>query len=393
MARGSILSRRLKDGSTVHLIKYRTRDGRQVKRTVGPSLREAERALNEALSDVDGGKAPARPSRETFSSYVDRWLHEHGTRIEPGTLRAYKVDVERRLKPRFGHVRLDAITTDDVRAFVADLAAEGKLAPKTINNTLVTLRVALGHAVEDKLLPTNPASSVGRRDRIKLPAPHREMDFLRLEEIPAYLAACAPNYRPLAEVLLGAGLRIGEALALTWCDVDWRSGALVVTRSSKREGTGSTKGDRNRRVEIGPRLLAALADRRAAQAEHHADDDGQRLMFPGRGGGHADRSHVSLEWHRAALKSAGLRQTIRLHDLRHSAAASWLGAGLPMIYVQRQLGHASITTTIELYGHLEEGSCGTRHAGPRKPYGAPRKAVPIWYHAPHSASQSSTPEK
>jgi integrase len=45
---------------------------------------------------------------------------------------------------------------------------------------------------------------------------------------------------------------------------------------------------------------------------------------------------------------------LRLHDLRHSAAASWLAAGLPLIYVQRQLGHASITTTEMQYGHLEQ---------------------------------------
>jgi integrase len=45
---------------------------------------------------------------------------------------------------------------------------------------------------------------------------------------------------------------------------------------------------------------------------------------------------------------------LRLHDLRHTAAASWLTAGLQLIYVQRQLGHASITTTQQVYGHLEE---------------------------------------
>ena len=55
-----------------------------------------------------------------------------------------------------------------------------------------------------------------------------------------------------------------------------------------------------------------------------------------------------------ALEDAGLRRTLRLHDLRHTAAASWLAAGLPLILVQHQLGHASITTTQQVYGHLEE---------------------------------------
>ena len=54
------------------------------------------------------------------------------------------------------------------------------------------------------------------------------------------------------------------------------------------------------------------------------------------------------------IASPGLRESLRLHDLRHTAAASWLAAGLPLIYVQRQLGHASITTTERQYGHLEK---------------------------------------
>jgi integrase len=179
------------------------------------------------------------------------------------------------------------------------------------------------------------------------------MDYLRLEEIPAYLDACWQAYRPLAEVLLGTGLRTSEALALEWGDVDWRSSAVVAVRARKRNMTGSTKGDRARRVEIGPRLLGVLADRRAARAEHSLGDDGGSLVFPGQRG-YLDRSYVSRTWHREALKGAGLRQTVRLHDLRHSAAAGWLAAGLPMIYVQRQLGHSNIGTTIDLYGHLEE---------------------------------------
>jgi len=58
------------------------------------------------------------------------------------------------------------------------------------------------------------------------------------------------------------------------------------------------------------------------------------------------------DWHEAALVDAGLRD-MPLHALRHSAAAAWLATGHPLIFVQRQLGHRSITTTEEHYGHLE----------------------------------------
>jgi integrase len=66
-----------------------------------------------------------------------------------------------------------------------------------------------------------------------------------------------------------------------------------------------------------------------------------------------DRSTISRDWHKQALEDAGLRD-MPLHSLRHTAAASWLLAGQPLIYVQRQLGHSSITITERYYGHLEQ---------------------------------------
>ena len=61
---------------------------------------------------------------------------------------------------------------------------------------------------------------------------------------------------------------------------------------------------------------------------------------------------MTRSWHKAALQDAGLRD-MPLHSLRHTAAAAWLTTGKPLMYVQRQLGHASITTTEHCYGHLE----------------------------------------
>ena len=78
----------------------------------------------------------------------------------------------------------------------------------------------------------------------------------------------------------------------------------------------------------------------------HAEEDGLIVRKPAatrRGGRNKD-----------ALQAAGLRTSVRLHDLRHTAAASWLAVGLPMLYVQHQLGHSSIVTTQQQYGHLEE---------------------------------------
>jgi len=79
-----------------------------------------------------------------------------------------------------------------------------------------------------------------------------------------------------------------------------------------------------------------------------------RGRYPSGGGlGPIDRNTVSRDWHKEALRDAGLRD-MPLHSLRHTAAAAWLSTGRPLMFVQRQLGHAQITTTERRYGHLEE---------------------------------------
>src|SRR6185312_951721 len=116
----------------------------------------------------------------------------------------------------------------------------------------------------------------------------------------------------------------------------------------------STKGDRYRSVEFGPRIEGILRDLRANRTEHRLADPAASRVFLGPKGAALNRSDISRDEHKAALRRAGLRASLRLHDLRHSAAASWLAVGLPLIYVQRQLGHSSITTTEQQYGHLEK---------------------------------------
>jgi integrase len=96
---------------------------------------------------------------------------------------------------------------------VAVVARALASSPRQLQRALVVLRLFLGHLREDGVIATNPAATApGAGERIKLPAEHREMDYLRLDEIPLYLDAASETYRPLAEVLIACGLRISEAI-------------------------------------------------------------------------------------------------------------------------------------------------------------------------------------
>src|SRR4051812_22578768 len=305
MATG-VYTYRLGDGTVRYYVKYRTSNGVQRKRRGFRSEREAVRWRTQTMAAVYRGEAVA--VRGTFAERFDNWLEEHRPRIEPGTYRDYRVHGEQRLKPFFGEMKPAAVTASDVRRYVAELVADGRFSAKTINNSLAVLRVFFAHLEEDGDVIRNPArSSPGARERIKLPAAHREMDYLRLEEIPRYLDAWEDVYRPLAETLIATGLRISEALALTWDDVDFAARTLRVLRSRKAEGHGSTKGDRFRAVDFGSRLEQVLSALPRAGGAPVA----RTLVFRGPRGGELSRSDVSRDLHKHALEDAALRRTLR----------------------------------------------------------------------------------
>jgi integrase len=274
--------------------------------------------------------------------------------------------------PEFSEVLLDKLDIEHVRVWMEEQAEKveaEEIAAKTINNTLGTLVVCLNAAVKDRVIATNPALGIER-----LPPAHIEHDYLRLHEIPPYLDACMEVYRPLAEVLVRGGLRISEAIALQIADLELEAtgGFIVVYRSHKKARTrktanGSTKGDKFRSVEIGPGLSRTLQDQLARRAEMASGDQKNAPLFVmpvrtrkadrGRWSSAGDpepfdRNTVSREWHKIALQDAALRD-MPLHSLRHTAAAAWLAGGNSLMYVQRQLGHADISTTERYYGHLE----------------------------------------
>ena len=353
-------------GGTRWYFKARDSNGRQTTKRGFTSERAARDAKRRLTEQVERGEV--RHTRESFGQFWHRWLAQRRPYLEAGTWRGYEIDGRKRLLPAFESIPLGRLGVEQVRAWMGEQAEAvdaGEIAPKTVNNTLGTLVVCLNTAVEDGLIAANPAVRVQR-----LPPAHIEREYLRLREIPLYLESCAAVYRPLAELLIGSGLRISEALALLVGDLELEDsgGVIVVYRSRKRgETVGSTKSDRFRAVEIGPRLSRVLSEQLARRSEMASEEEEKAHVFvmPARlrkrdhgrweddgAGEPMDRTTVSRNWHKHALQDAALRD-MPLHALRHTAAAAWLAAGNSLMYVQRQLGHADIATTEHYYGHLE----------------------------------------
>ena len=337
---------------------FRPSDGTLSTRRGLTSRTAATTARRKLLESIDRGEV--KVCRDTFETFWTRFAAERRAYMTAGSHDDLSTHGRKRLLPFFGSDPLSKVDEDRVRDWLGDmieLVEAGELAPKTVNNARTCLSVALNEAVRRGLLPRNPCVYVPA-----LPLERAEIEYLRLAEIHPYLDACADHYRALAEFLIGTGARVSEAVATRWPDLDLEHGVVRIYRQRARtsDATRLTKGKRFRAVQIGPGLCESLRTARKRRLSAGVEDSGWVFLCPpphrGRYAGRTEPApphrRTVHDWHEAALTDAGIRD-MPLHSLRHTAAAAWLTAGHPLIFVQRQLGHRSITTTEEHYGHLE----------------------------------------
>jgi integrase len=362
-------------------------NGERVTRHVGSrdAAFAAKREIETALALGTFKLTNSRRERDiTFRAAVGKWRKEHvEVRLKPSSQRYYGSIIEGWLLPVFGDVEVAAITRGDVKAAVARWkTARGKVPTerearkerpsvedkqrrmrrravglRSIPNVLRTLRSFFSWAVEEGLVSTNPVENPSRI--FKLDEPFRG-DFLRPEEVPAYLEglrAKAPRHFAILRTMAFTGLRLGEALGLEWGDIDWNGGFLTVRRSRWRDHTASPKTAGSiRRVNLSSETIEVLREHRRAEAA--AALKGGRPMpekvFVNEAGSPMDESKVRKA-HNLALKAAGLRR-IRVHDLRGTFAALLVSAGVPIYHVARMLGHGDPATTVRHYADLAPGA-------------------------------------
>jgi len=336
MARGFVKKR----GATWYAY-WRDAQGRQHAKAIGTRKKDAETFVARVHTQVaDGLYHDIAPI--TFPAFADMWLRDYAAvQVKPSTLLNYRSMLTSSLIPFFGPTPLAAIRTADVQRYVAERMASG-VRPATAQKALVLLKGMFKQAVEWDFLRANPAQVVKAPRR-----EHTEMDFLTPEEIPVFLQAFAPEWRPLFFTAIFTGMRLGELLALQWSDIDWRGGTIRVRRSvwhgqfQEPKSRGSV-----RTIGMSPRLAAVLMEHKINATWNEPD-----LVFTTAEGQLIDPSNLRQRVYEPSLRLAGLRK-MRIHDLRHTFASLLINQGENLKYVQQQLGHASITTTVDRYGHL-----------------------------------------
>lgn len=327
---------------------------------------------------VDPATTSSAPTfREWAEKAIDRRTHANDR-----TKADYRRDLTKHVYPYLGDMPIDQIASDNADALVERLVAV-PLAPKTIANLHGLVSSLMTDALQHRppLVDHNPFESrLGELPTVKT----EDMVFLTPSEFESVDAHIGEWWQPVAETLYGTGMRFGELTALAVAQVDLlsRRKTLTVVRAWKRQPDsnyllGEPKTKRGRRtISLSPKLVDVILPMVAGKRGHE-------LVFPARYGGQMLNSTFrdiawapAVAWSRVCpthaaeqVEAAGkplrrrslptpcdcpgvLDKLPRIHDLRHSHVAQLIAEGVPLAAISRRLGHESIQTTMDRYGHL-----------------------------------------
>lgn len=343
------------DGAYVAQVFYRdfAGRGRRIRRS-GRSKAEASRrvlrAVQEALAPAGSGQFRATDSLERASA---AWLSmftglvERGTR-SPSTLDEYRNILNRVVVPGVGSLRLGEISTPRLDYFVQQVLADKGYATAKVTRTV--LSGVCGWLVRQGALPANPV-----RDLTPLELDRdRTARALSVEELRQWLAvldadefARRHDLPELARFMVATGVRLGEALGVTWGDVDLVSGTVVVQRTIVRvTGKGLVaKRVKSRASErallIPPWCVELLKARRVRRGGFEGP------VFPDSRGGWRDRSNVGAAFRR--VRGGSEFEWVKTHTYRKTVATLLDRSGASARMIADQLGHSRVSMTQDVY--------------------------------------------
>jgi integrase len=303
---------------------------------------EAETFLAERLVEVrQGGSGTMEGRRTTLAEWWGEW--QLGRQVSLLTRRRDVTAWECWIEPHLGSVKLSDLRRSTVQAWVAGQARSG-VAPRTVTRHLAVLRACLSAAVTEGLITSNPAASV------QLPrAPKAEQRFLSIDEVRRLCQAVEPRYASMIAVGVACGLRIGELCELRVSDLDLLRKTVTVRRTALQDSglVGPVK-SRSGEGRVVP-LPSALADQLKQELRlRHPNAP----VWPTPRGRPWKPGNWRRDVWRPAVEKAGLAPPPTPHSMRHTAVAAWLHAGASLYEASRWAGHASSSTTEQIYGHL-----------------------------------------
>jgi integrase len=383
---GSIFSRDLtkKDGTPYvrwegHISLGSDGTGKR-KRTIVYGISQAE--VVQKLEALKRQVATGTHSEEkrTVSQYLNDWLKHKELEIKPRSLEFYRHYAQHHIIKELGSVKLQKLSTQQVRNFLADI--HKSVSADCANKCRTTLNIALNQAVRDALIARNPVVAVSP---FKLETKTKEIEWSSSEVFMFLNTARTHRLYAAFYLALSTGMRHGEVLGLRWCDI--QSDTLHITQTVIKGGGSyafSTPKTAHgvRRVTLDPETIATLEEHRMKQLSEAKDmgiewreENHFGLVFTSEVGTPIIPRNFDRTWYELQAKTkkvyielgvteeektARAKQIeekkvlphIRFHDLRHMHVSLLNKAGVDARTIADRIGHTDPAFTLKRYAHV-----------------------------------------
>ncbi|HEP1427070.1 TPA: site-specific integrase [Streptococcus pyogenes] len=337
--------------------------GKRVKTSItGRTRKEVNQKAKHAQLDFlsNGSTIKRKVVIKTFKELSHLWLETYKLTVKPQTYDATVTRLNRHIMPTLGNIKVDKITASDIQMLI------NRLSKYYVNYTAVrsVIRKVLQQGVLLGLIDYNSA-----RDIIlprKQPNAKKKVKFIDPSDLKSFLEHLESSQHKrynlyfdavLYQLLLSTGLRIGEACALEWGDIDLENGTIAINKTYNKNlkflSTAKTQSG-NRVISVDKKTLRSLKlyQMRQRQLFNEVGARVSEVVFAT-----PTRKYFNASVRQSALdtrcKEAGIER-FTFHAFRHTHASLLLNAGISYKELQYRLGHANISMTLDTYGHLSK---------------------------------------
>ncbi len=278
-----------------------------------------------------------------FSKFVDVYFTDKAPRLKERTIETKRIMLDTRIIPYFGKLRMNAIKPADIMKWQNDMMDQG-YKPTYLRMLQNQVTAVFNHAERFYGLKDNPCKKIDKMGK----ANAMELNFWTKEEYDRFIQNFDEKeemYRLMYQMLFWLGCRVGELLAICYGDINFKEKTVSITktyyRRNKTDYITAPKTESSNRIVTMPDFLAE--ELKAYTDKMYELKAEERIFMV------TDRA-VQKKMKQKADK-LNLKH-IRVHDLRHSHIAFLIEKGTQPLIISKRVGHDSVTTTMNIYGHL-----------------------------------------
>ncbi len=278
-----------------------------------------------------------------LESFVEVYFKDKEGRLKLRTVDTKRKLIEQKIIPYFAEKTLDEITPLDLMKWQNDLLNKG-FKPTYLRMIQNQMTALFNHAERFYGLKNNPCKKIDKMGKPNA----KELNFWTKEEFDIFIDSFSDDekvYKLIYELLFWLGCRIGEVMALTFSDIDYEKSTVTINKTLFRRGkeilitTPKTESS-VREVTIPEFLVDEI--KQYAESIYKPEKDNRLFELTDR----AVQKKIKSKANKCHLKP------IRVHDLRHSHVAFLIEKGVQPLVIAQRVGHDSVNTTMNIYGHL-----------------------------------------